>query len=159
MVNALVWIRSLVFVLVLALPSVVWAGHYDMEDADLVEASTLQQLAEIGIANTEELLDVVKTSKGREMIVQKTDLDKQQVQDLARTVELLQVRGVGPKAARLLKESGVVSVSDLAGREGQDLLERLILTNQEQQITGIDPDLVVVTDWITRARDVPVRIE
>lgn len=152
-------LRNLFLGLVLASPGVVMAGHYYFEDVTLVEQPVVGQLGELGIATTEELLDVVKTAQGRDLIERETALSGDDVRQLARTVELLQVDGVGPKAARLLMESGVTSVEDLASREGADLLERLIATNAEKQITGVDPDITVVDHWISKAQSATVHIE
>ena len=127
------------------------ASHYDLVDVDLVPAEVRTTLAEVGVIDTKQLLERMVSVEGRADFALLSGSDEESVMLLARTLELMQVVGIGPKAARLLMAAGVVSVSDLAGRSAGELLPLLVSANAAKQITGVDPDEAVVVDWIERA--------
>ena len=73
---------------------------------------------------------------------------------IAKTLELMQIIGVGPKAAKLLQLAGINSLKALTEAVPSELLEVLLRVNREHNITGVQPDLTVVTDWIEKSKKV-----
>lgn len=135
------------------------ASHYDLADIDIVDKAVVEKLAAIGVDDTKALLERLVTEEGRKDTAAATGMDEAQIADLARHLELMQITGVGPKAARLLVASGVESVQALAKAESATLLEKLIATNAEHQFTGVDPDTEVVEDWIAKAGGVAFKLQ
>jgi hypothetical protein len=58
-----------------------------------------------------------------------------------------------------LRASGVVSVSDLAARNPQELVDRLAAVNAVEQLTGVNPELENLQTWIAAAQSVPYHVE
>lgn len=135
------------------------ASHYDLVDIKIVNEDVRTKLAAEGIEDTQTLLARMLTSEDRAKIVKITGMDKAEVQELARMLELMQITGIGPKAARLLILSGVTSIGDLAQRTAEDLLPDVLEANAEHGVTGIDPDELILADWIAKAGKVPMALE
>ena len=135
------------------------ASHYDLEDADFIPSELRASLLKDNIENTEDLFALLLTKDSRAAFVKKYNVKAEDALYLAHELELMQIRGIGPKAAVLLLKSGVRDVKDLAKANAGELLESLLRTNRELNITGVQPDMVVVTDWIANAKKVTNHIQ
>lgn len=135
------------------------ASRYDLVDVELVAPEAQSKIIESGITDTMALLEAVVTAEGRAELATLTGLPEEDVNRLARTLEFMQIKGIGPKAALLLLESGVGSVEVLAKMHPNELLEKVTETNLTQQITGVDPDMAVVEDWIDKAANASIVLQ
>ncbi len=134
------------------------ASHYDLQDVELLPEALRDSLIAEGVENTEQLLMILLERQGRIEFVAKSGLDAAAVEKLAQTLELMQINGVGPKAATLLVLSGVNSVAELAQADVDSLLSAVIAINMEHAITGADPDRENIEDWVTRAAQVKYQL-
>lgn len=148
--------RTIVFTVLFLLfgMSSAYASHYDLPDIDLVSESVVKQLAADKIDNTEELFTILQHKADRAAFVKKYGMSVEEVDKLAHQLELMQIVGVGPKAATLLLLSGVENVKGLSQANPDELLETLQRVNREQNITGVQPDLTVVRDWIDKSKKI-----
>ena len=146
------------FLLFVSVPSAM-ASHYDLVDIDIVSEAVATKLAQDKIETTEDLFALLQSQKGRADFVKKYGLAAKDVDLLAQKLELMQIVGVGPKAATLLQLSGVDGIKSLTESDPEILLEQLVRVNREHAITGVQPDLTVVRDWIAKAKKIPNRME
>ena len=149
----------LTLVFMLAAVPCAYASHYDLEDADFIPSALRKSLIKDKVSNTEDLFALLMSKSGRASFAKKYKVKDADVDFLAHELELMQIRGIGPKAATLLLKSGVENVKALSKSNAGELLETLLRTNRELNITGVQPDLVVVTDWIENAKKVTNHIE
>lgn len=131
-----------------------YASHYDLYDIDLVPESVVDQLVTAKISNTEQLLANLIKKTDRAAFAKKYAIPEADVDKLARKLELMQVVGIGPKAAELLVLAGVKGLKQLSGSNENELLETLQAVNREHNITGVQPDLTVVRDWIAKSKKI-----
>ncbi len=136
-----------------------FASHYDILDIDIVPAEVSQKLVADKISNTEELFAMLMKKADRTAFAQKYGMPEADVEKLAKTLELMQIVGVGPKAATLLQLSGITSLKALTESVPTELLEVLQRVNREHNITGVQPDLTVVRDWIEKSKKVVNHME
>ena len=129
-----------------------YASHYDIADVDILPAAVQSKVIADGIDTTEVLLSKLMTPADRKAFAAKYAMDADAVDKLAHKIELMQIIGVGPKAADLLMLAGVKSVKGLAAADPNTLLEALLAANREHAITGVQPDMTVVKDWISKAK-------
>jgi hypothetical protein len=71
----------------------------------------------------------------------------------------MQIIGVGPKAATLLQLADVKNAKALSEAVPAELLEILQRVNREHAITGVQPDLAVVRDWIEKSKRITNHLE
>ena len=146
-------ILTAVFFLFLGIPSAL-ASHYDLLDIDLVPEAITIQLVNNKIQNTEQLFAVLMKKSDRAEFAKKYNMPEVDVEVLARKLELMQIVGVGPKAAELLRLAGIKSLKALSEANETELLDTLQRVNREKNITGVQPDQVVVHDWIEKSKKV-----
>ena len=135
------------------------ASHYDLLDIDIVSSDLADKLTADKIVNTEDLFSILMTKAGREGFAKKYAMPVAEVEKLGRKLELMQIVGVGPKAAALLQLAGITSLKALTESKAEDLLEVLLRVNREYSITGVQPDLTVVRDWIEKSKKIANHME
>ena len=131
-----------------------FASHYDIADIELLPSAIQTKLIADGMETTEDLLGRLMTASDRKAFAQKYGVSDKDTNALAHKLELMQIIGVGPKAAELLTLAGVKSVKGLASADPNELLEALLAANRAHAITGVQPDMTVVKDWIEKAKKV-----
>lgn len=135
------------------------ASHYDLPDIDLVPAAVVQSLSQNQIETTEDLLAVLLKRADRAEFAKKYQMSASDVDTLAHKLEFMQIVGVGPKAAQLLWLAEVKNVTALSAAKPDVLLDALLRINREKSITGVQPDLTVVRDWIEKSKKVTNHLE
>ena len=141
------------------LSSDVAASHYRLEFLDFLDTQVVEALEAVGIQTTEDLLGRALTQEDRQRLSEETGISELELLVLARLCELLQIDGVGPRAAQLLRAAGVVSVADMATRDPAVLEGQLAAVNAVERLTGVDPNAENLVDWITGAARVPLHVE
>lgn len=132
------------------------ASHYRIVDADFVGDEARVIFERFGYRDTADVLANVATPQRRLALHEATGLSLAELEELAAMCELIQVDGVGPRAARLLRHAGVANVQDLGTREPQALHAALERSQRETLLTSIAPPLQTVEGWIASAAAVPV---
>ena len=146
------FLMAILFLLMFA-PSA-FSSHYDIRDIDIVPEAISNKLVADKIDNTEELFAMLIKKEDRAAFAKKYGMPEDEVLKLAKTLELMQIIGVGPKASRLLQLAGIDSLKTLTGAVPSELLEILQRVNREHNITGVQPDLTVVRDWIEKSKKI-----
>ena len=136
-----------------------YASHYDLPDVDLLPAEIVTKLANDKIDTTEDLFALLMRKSDRVKFAKQYNIAQKDVDNLARKLELMQIVGIGPKAATLLLLSDTPNINALANATANALLDTLQRVSREKNVTGVQPDLTVVTDWINKAKQITNRIE
>jgi predicted flap endonuclease-1-like 5' DNA nuclease len=143
------WMLALLFVS--AGSGAAFASHYYLVDVDFLEGAELEVLQGRGWMTTEDVLAALATPELRAQAGEVTGLDASRIEFLARTCDLLQVDGIGPRAVRLVRAAGVIDAGDLAARDPAELLLVLMATNAQERLTEVDPGIEHVRDWVASA--------
>jgi hypothetical protein len=126
------------------------AAHYYLPDVEMFD-SYAEAFAGQSFATTRDVLVAVVTPELRASLSETTGVPVEELATIARFLELLQIDGVGPRAARLLQAAGVSSAADLAARSPADLLALLETTNAGFVYTSAHPSMHHVQGWIYEA--------
>ena len=135
------------------------ASHYRIAVLEIFEDEQVLALEAVDVGTTEDFLRQALTRSARSDLSEQTGISEMEVLVFARLCELLQIEGVGPRAAQLLRAAGVVSATDLASRDPAELVERLVAVNAVDQLTGIDPTIENVVAWSEAAGRVPYHVD
>ena len=135
-----------------------FASHYRLSVLEAFDGEALEQLHALGVITTEDFLARTLDRESRQTLSEQTGISELEILVSARLCELLQIDGVGPRAASLLRAAGVVSVADLASRDPAELTEQLASVNAVEQLTGVNPVEENLVDWIQRAAEVPYQV-
>lgn len=134
------------------------ASHYYLADVDFLDDAERAALETLGMATTEDLLAALRDASSRATLRGQIGADNDRIDELTRTCDLLQVIGIGPRAARLVRSAGVTGAADLAGRDAAELLVLLEAANAEHRHTEVNPTIDHVRDWIASARERSVEV-
>jgi predicted flap endonuclease-1-like 5' DNA nuclease len=126
------------------------AAHYYLQDVEMFD-SYAEAFAGQSFATTRDVLVAVVTPELRTSLSETTGVPVAELATIARFLELLQIDGIGPRAARLLQAAGVASAADLAARSPAELLALLETTNAGFVYTSAHPSMHHVQGWIYEA--------
>jgi len=113
------------------------------------------QLREAGIGSVEALLEAGATPEGRQQIHQSTGIGDEFILDWVNRADLMRVRGVGEEYSDLLERAGVDTVVELAQRNAQNLHQKMVEVNEEEELVRRLPTPVMVDDWVKQAKALP----
>lgn len=128
------------------------ANLEEIEGVGPVYASKLQQA---GVPNTDALLSMGSTPKGRKEIATKSGITEDLILEWVNHVDLFRIKGVGEEYADLLEEAGVDTVVELANRRADNLAAKLAAVNEEKKLVRVLPAQNQVGEWIAQAKALP----
>jgi predicted flap endonuclease-1-like 5' DNA nuclease len=114
-----------------------------------------QKLREAGIRTTQALLKKGASPKGRKEIAEKTDIGEKLILEWVNHADLFRIKGVGEEYSDLLEAAGVDTVPELAQRNPENLHQKLVAVNQEEELVRQLPTQAQVSDWIAQAKRLP----
>ena len=141
----------LALVLLLGSSGTVLASHYPLDAAAFLSDGERTALVERGIEDTEQLLAATDTAKERGALAGLTGIDKKRLRELQEICDLLQVRGIGPKMAGVLRLAGVYDTRALAGEKAEALAVKMKKANDVHKVSEILPEPAVLEGWIQQA--------
>ncbi len=118
-----------------------------------------EKLAAAGIKTTEKLLEVGCKAKAREDLEAKTGIAHKLILEWVNLADLMRINGVGEEYSDLLEEAGVDTVAELANRNAENLLAKILETNKEKKLVRRPPVLKQVQKWIEEAKKLPHMVE
>jgi uncharacterized membrane protein HdeD (DUF308 family) len=113
------------------------------------------KLAEIGVQTPLDLLRQGSTPTGRTEISTKSEISSSLILEWINQIDLYRVKGVGSEYADLLEASGVDTVIELAQRNPQNLIQKLVEVNEDKQLVRRLPSQSQVDEWIAQAKNLP----
>jgi predicted flap endonuclease-1-like 5' DNA nuclease len=116
------------------------------------------KLGEIGILTTEDLLTAGATRKGRQVLVEKTDISDKLILRWVNMADLMRVPGVGEEYSELLEAAGVDTVKELRNRNVNNLYNAMIVVNNEKNLVRRAPHLTEVESWVLAAKEMDIRM-
>jgi hypothetical protein len=143
----------------LSMAPVASASHYHLTDVDVFQGTLLEVFEAQGWQTTEDVLRGIVTTEQRNVLARASGVPQEELLQAARFLELMQIDGVGPRAARLLQAAGVTSARDLAQRNAVELLALLVATNEGLVYTSSHPLIGHVQNWIYEATQVDYHVQ
>jgi len=124
-----------------------------------IGSSYKEKLIAAGIKTTEKLLEVGCKAKAREELAQKTGISPKLILEWVNLADLMRIRGVGEEYSDLLEEAGVDTVVELSNRKPENLMLKMLETNNEKKLVRQLPGLKQVQNWVEEAKKLPRRVE
>lgn len=111
------------------------------------------KLAEAEITDTDQLLNLCASAKGRKETAEKTGLTTTQLLKWADMADLMRLSGIGRQFGELLKAAGVDTVKELRTRVAANLAAKLKEVNAEKKLAKAIPGESKVQAWIDIAKE------
>lgn len=121
-------------------------------DIEGIGPAYAEKLAGAGIKNTDQLLEIGGTPKGRKDIASKSGLQEKQILGWVNRADLTRIKGVGSEYADLLECAGVDTVPELKGRSAKNLHAKMAEINEKKKLVRKLPTENQVSDWVAQAK-------
>lgn len=132
---------------------------YKIEDVLGIGEVYGKKLRDAGITTTSKLHEATKTRYQRQKLASQTGIPYKLILNWAQKVELMTIKGIGPRQSNLLASIGITSAKELARRVPANLHERLAIANTfTPKFVDKTPSLATVTKWIEAAKALPSTI-
>ena len=113
------------------------------------------KLREAGIRSIASLLDKGSTPQGRQEIAEKSGISGKRILTWINHADLKRIKGVERQYSELLEAAGVDTVMELAQRNPENLLQKMLETNEEKRLVRRPPSHSMVQKWIEQAKQLP----
>lgn len=124
-----------------------------------IDADTCDKLAKVGIKHSKHFFERSQTPAQREALAEETGLSAEAVLELTKLSDIARIWGVGPMFARVMYETGVNTVAQVAEQDAEAYFNVLKQSYEEVYQTKVDFILRDIKDAITRAKDLPKSIQ
>lgn len=121
----------------------------NLSDADAAK------LRDAGLEKASSLLQAGATPAGRAKLAAQTGLDSAAILSAVKKLDLMRIKGVGPKSSELLLTSGVDTVAELATRNPSNLVAKMGEVNAVSNLMADLPTVNEVTGWVDMAKTLP----
>jgi predicted flap endonuclease-1-like 5' DNA nuclease len=129
---------------------------YKIEDLLGIGPVYGEKLRKLGLTNTDKLLAACTTRAKRKDVAAEADIPYKLVLAWAQKVELMKIKGIGPRGSNLLNAVFVQSVKDLANRSPENLHERVAIANTfKPKFLDNTPSAATITKWVEAAKALP----
>ena len=134
-------------------------ANMKIEEIEGIGPAYGEKLSSAGITDTDKLLELCCTKKGRAETAEKTGISESQILKWANMADLFRIKGVGPEYAELLEAAGVNTVKELRNRNAENLAAKCAEVNEQKKLTRNVPSEKVVSGWVDQAKELPPTIE
>ena len=134
-------------------------ANYKVIEVEGIGPVMAKQLNEVGIVDTDQLLEATKTKKQRKELAEKSGISEKRILTFANMVDLFRIQGVGAQYAELLEAAGVDTVVELATRNAENLTKKMEEVNEEKNLVRRVPPLKTVEGWVDEAKSLPRVLE
>ncbi len=120
-----------------------------------IDPEDARKLRSLGITAPLLLLKKGATPQGRQSIASALGIPEMQVLKWVNSIDLLRIKGLTIEDAQMLNAAGVDILVEMATRDPESLLEKLVTASKTTNPFYNIPTLAQVENWITQARDLP----
>jgi hypothetical protein len=144
--------------LAMALSGAALASHYPLNAIDLTTSKENFALYKAGVTDTEQLLARAAKASDREALSREVGLTVERLTELAQLCDLMSMKGVGMKVARLMHACAITSLSALKTADPVALHACMRRENLKRAISDLVPGPEFLKEWIeaTRGQESPL---
>lgn len=131
---------------------------YAITDIEGVGPAFGEKLTAAGIKNTETMLELCGTKKGRQETAEKTGIPEKKILTFTNHCDLMRIKGVAGQFAELLEAAGVDTVKELRNRNAANLAAAMTKCNEEKNLTNGNISESQVQGWIDQAKELDPKV-
>jgi hypothetical protein len=124
-----------------------------------ISPETVLKLQKLGIKNTIDLFNIVKTPEQRKELAKKAGVTDSEILEFAKLADLSRIKWVGPTFARLLYNIGTDTLEKATKADYTDLHKKIVQINKEKNYFKGQIGLNDIRLFVEAAKEVPVEIE
>lgn len=128
---------------------------YKVIDIEGIGAAYGEKLVAAGVNTVEQLLEKCAAPAGRKALAEETGISEKLVLTWCNHADLMRIKGVGPQFAELLEAAGVDTVKELAHRNAENLVAKMLEVNAEKNLVNRVPVVSEVQKMVDQAKELP----
>jgi predicted flap endonuclease-1-like 5' DNA nuclease len=110
------------------------------------------------IFNTDDLLTICGTKKGRETVAAATSIPESLVLTWVNHADLMRIKGIAGQFSELLEAAGVDTVKEFAQRNAENLHAKMLETNEKLGLSGSIPSITSLQAMIDEAKTLEQKV-
>jgi len=114
-----------------------------------------EKLGNAGVLTVESLLEKGASRSGRKAISEASGIDEGKVLNWVNKADLFRIKGIAEEYSDLLEAAGVDTVVELAKRNAENLLAKILEVNATKKLVRRVPTLSQIEKWIEQAKQLP----
>ncbi|NHI83410.1 MAG: DUF4332 domain-containing protein [Candidatus Thorarchaeota archaeon] len=128
------------------------ASNYLLLEIEDIRLHDRKRLDEADIHSTSDFLKACRKRKGIKLLSTRTGIDRKKVIYWCHLAELMQIRGVGEREAKLLILSGIKTRRALQKASRKKLHETMQKMKKEHEVIGRIPTEATIKKWVERSK-------
>jgi DNA polymerase/3'-5' exonuclease PolX len=126
---------------------------------DVIPVAHHKAIIKAGPQHTGELYARIATRKSRRAFARSSGLDYKLLGEWASFIDLMRVKGIGPKMVRLFNAAGVANLKQFRKAQAKSLYKQIRLANRGGRYSQVVPGADVLSAWIAQSRGMKIRLE
>jgi len=135
------------------------ATKYKMVEIQGIGEVYAAKLLDAGVKYTDDYLKFAGKRKDREALAKKTGISTKLLLEWANHVDLMRIKGIGPKQSNLLEEAGIDSIKELSHRLSDNLYPALEKANKAKNLVNRMPSTTQVKQWVDDSKKMQSSVE
>lgn len=131
---------------------------YKIEQIEGIGPAYAAKLQEIGIENTEQLLERCGGPAGRVAVAEATGVSPRLILTWTNHADLMRIKGIAGQFAELLEAAGVDTVKELRHRIPANLYQKLVEVNEARNLCNRVPAESEIERMIIQAKELPPKV-
>ncbi len=123
-----------------------------LDEIEGIGPAYAERLNNAGISSIEQLLKDGGSAAGRKKIEEASGISHALLLEWVNHADLMRIKGVGSEYADLLEAAGVDSVPELANRNADNLLAKMLEVNAAKSLVRRPPTASQVQAWVAEAK-------
>lgn len=111
------------------------------------------RLRRAGVKTAESFLARIREPEHLRLLSERTGIDSRKLLDMAMSVDLMDMAGMGGRYSALLRAAGIHTMDDLRRYSAEDFLEALTVANHRHRIVKRLPSSRSLQVWIQQAAE------
>ncbi len=126
---------------------------YKIAEIEGIGPTYAEQLQEVGIKTTEDLLKACATPTGRKKIAEDTGISGKLILKWTNHADLFRIKGVAGQFAELLEAAGVDTVKEFRHRVAANLHPKMVEVNEVKNLCNRVPSVSDLEKMIEQAKE------
>ena len=136
-----------------------FGSHYPLNSVNVTTVEENYKLFKVKIFSTKELFMQLRVKKNRKALADKLQMSGKRLLDLARSCDLLRIKGIGPKIVVRLGGCGVFTIKQLQGQDAENLKKKMDAYRKKMRFVDPNPPVDLLKVWIERSKNLEILLE
>ena len=117
-----------------------------------IDPRSATRLRKVGVKTAKAFVQQIREQGRADLLSEQTGIDRRTLHEIAMSVELMTLDGLGSRYCALLKSAHISSTEELGRYSAEEILEKLESANHRTRMVKRLPSLDYVRSWVQQAQ-------